>query len=514
VHEVAAVITCAKRHVYNRSTVADLFQNIDASLATVHGECFDVEFQREQDAPPHGALYLFCVTDRVRRRGSRKVSVERYGPKDWFAADYDARIERVVLNLIRRAFDSGQISFDLPGDPTYFKKIQVERSDFQRSSSVSDGEIRQLIIHSAYWNSYRGRHGRRYSIQFDSEIDLDYLGVQSEDVRRNQWILEEEGFLEKSNIPGVGRPTLALVKNYEAKELTTVQTLLSASENVNKRLLKEEKMTYYHAQIVLKDKDVEDLFEYDLSKEYARDKIAKKFISEQPFLFGGASVKPGAVERLRIVKTEKRADEVAKASVADYRRNRVNIGHNMAKERIVSHVKDSADVTREMFDEAQPRGDDGEGVSSITETNARGPLGGTIFIGHGRSQAWRDLKDFIAERLKLHWDEFNREAAAGLSTKERLQAMLRKARFAFLVMTAEDEHPTGALHARENVIHELGLFQGHLGFERAIILLEEGCAEFSNIHGLTQIRFSKGNIKAVFEEIRRVLEREGTIIKS
>jgi len=157
---------------------------------TVHGECFDIEFQREQHAPPHGALYLFCVTDRVRRRGSRNVSVERYGPKDWFAADYDVCIEPIVLNVIRRAFDSGQISFNLPDDPPYVKKLRVERSDFQRSSSVSDGEIRQLIIiHSVYWNSYRGRHGRRYSIQFDSEIDLAYLGVQSEDVRRNQWIL-------------------------------------------------------------------------------------------------------------------------------------------------------------------------------------------------------------------------------------------------------------------------------------------------------------------------------------
>ena len=50
---------------------------------------------------------------------------------------------------------------------------------------------------------------------------------------------------------------------------------------------------------------------------------------------------------------------------------------------------------------------------------------------------------------------------------------------AFLVLTAEDEQTDGTLHARENVIHEAGLFQGRLGFEKAIILLEEGCQEFS-----------------------------------
>lgn len=44
---------------------------------------------------------------------------------------------------------------------------------------------------------------------------------------------------------------------------------------------------------------------------------------------------------------------------------------------------------------------------------------------------------------------------------------------------------------------------------RAIVLLEEGCAEFSNIVGLSQIRFSKGDITARFEDIRRVLKREG-----
>ena len=71
-------------------------------------------------------------------------------------------------------------------------------------------------------------------------------------------------------------------------------------------------------------------------------------------------------------------------------------------------------------------------------------------------------------------------------------------------MTAEDAHLDKSILARENVIHEVGLFQGKLGPKKAIILLEDGCEEFSNIVGLSQIRFPKGNISAVFEEIRRV----------
>jgi predicted nucleotide-binding protein len=143
---------------------------------------------------------------------------------------------------------------------------------------------------------------------------------------------------------------------------------------------------------------------------------------------------------------------------------------------------------------------------SIARTN------GKIYVGHGGANAWRDLKDFIQDRLHLPWEEYNRESAAGLPTTKRLEDMLDASSFAFLVMTAEDEQADGTKHARANVIHEVGLFQGRLGFERAIVLLEEGCEEFSNIHGLTQIRFPKGNVSAKFEEIRKVLEREGILV--
>ena len=138
-------------------------------------------------------------------------------------------------------------------------------------------------------------------------------------------------------------------------------------------------------------------------------------------------------------------------------------------------------------------------------------VGNRTFIGHGHSADWRKLKDFIENRLGLPADEFNRVSTAGIPTIERLEEMLEKAGFAFLVMTGEDQQTDGNLRARENVVHEVGLFQGKLGFKKAIVLLEEDCEEFSNITGLGQIRFPKGNINAAFEEIRLVLEREGFI---
>lgn len=131
-----------------------------------------------------------------------------------------------------------------------------------------------------------------------------------------------------------------------------------------------------------------------------------------------------------------------------------------------------------------------------------------IFIGHGRSPAWLELKDFVKERLGLPIEEFNRIPAAGVSNKERLSEMLDTSAMAFLILTGEDEQAGGKVHPRQNVVHEAGLFQGRHGFKRAVILLEDGCERFSNLDGLVYISFPKGRISAAFEEIRRVVERE------
>jgi predicted nucleotide-binding protein len=140
-----------------------------------------------------------------------------------------------------------------------------------------------------------------------------------------------------------------------------------------------------------------------------------------------------------------------------------------------------------------------------------GRIGTKVFIGHGRSPAWRELKDFVQDRLALPWDEFNRVPIAGKANVGRLSEMLDAAAIALLVMTAEDEMAGGERQARMNVVHEAGLFQGRLGFSKAIVLLEEGCERFSNIDGLGHIAFPKGQINAAFEKVRAVLEREGVL---
>ena len=140
-----------------------------------------------------------------------------------------------------------------------------------------------------------------------------------------------------------------------------------------------------------------------------------------------------------------------------------------------------------------------------------GKQGTKIFFGHGGSSAWRELKDYVLELGLREWEEFNKEPGAGRTTLDRLKEMLNSTAFAFIVMTAEDEQADGEMRARQNVIHEAGLFQGRLGFERAIVLVEEGCSGFSNIDGLTVIRFPPGRIRSSFGDVQRTLVREKLI---
>jgi hypothetical protein len=114
-----------------------------------------------------------------------------------------------------------------------------------------------------------------------------------------------------------------------------------------------------------------------------------------------------------------------------------------------------------------------------------------VFIGHGANAQWKDLKDHLHEKHGYEVEAYEIGSRAGHTIRDVLEEMLDKSSFALLVMTGEDETKDGKVHARQNVVHEAGLFQGRLGFSRAIVLLEQGTEEFSNIAGIQQIRSPK-----------------------
>lgn len=134
-----------------------------------------------------------------------------------------------------------------------------------------------------------------------------------------------------------------------------------------------------------------------------------------------------------------------------------------------------------------------------------------VFIGHGRSLLWARLKMFLEDELNLATVTYESESRVGESIVPILERMLDQANFAVLVLSAEDETSDGSKRARQNVVHEAGLFQGRLGFKRAVLLIEDGLEGFTNVDGLQHIKFSGNNIEQAFYELQRVLKREGML---
>jgi len=146
-----------------------------------------------------------------------------------------------------------------------------------------------------------------------------------------------------------------------------------------------------------------------------------------------------------------------------------------------------------------------EKTISISETKS-----GKIFIGHGRSPLWARVQVHLVNDLKMTVETFESESRTSEHIVDVLRNMLKESSAAILVLTAEDE-AGDKMRARQNVVHESGLFQGHLGFEKVFLLLQDGVEEFSNISGLQQIRFSGNNIETTFYELDRALRREKLI---
>jgi len=133
-----------------------------------------------------------------------------------------------------------------------------------------------------------------------------------------------------------------------------------------------------------------------------------------------------------------------------------------------------------------------------------------VFIGHGRDNCWRAVKDFLEDECDVAVSCFESESRGGYAIDDVLMSCLDECSMAVCILTAEDDMGSDStLRARQNVVHEVGLCQGRYGVDRVALLVEEGVEEFSNIYGIVQLRFPHGRVDAVFHELHRMLRREG-----
>ncbi|MGH9822011.1 MAG: TIR domain-containing protein [Blastocatellia bacterium] len=129
-----------------------------------------------------------------------------------------------------------------------------------------------------------------------------------------------------------------------------------------------------------------------------------------------------------------------------------------------------------------------------------------VFISHGRSEDWRQVQAYLEKDLNFQTLELAQAPNLGRTVLQKLWEESGKCSLAVIIMTGDDTSVEDVPRARENVIHEIGFFQGRFGLAGVCLLHEEGTNIPSNIHGLVYIAYAKSNIRATFGELYRELK--------
>jgi hypothetical protein len=144
-------------------------------------------------------------------------------------------------------------------------------------------------------------------------------------------------------------------------------------------------------------------------------------------------------------------------------------------------------------------------IASASDSSEEQPR--RIFISHGRSPDWHKAQAYIERDIKIETLELAQEANRGRTVLQKLNEEANRCSYAVIVMTGDDEVGEGGHpRVRENVMHEIGFFQGKYGLANVCLLYEEGTNIPSNIHGLVYIPYPKGYVDATFGALRRELE--------
>ena len=117
------------------------------------------------------------------------------------------------------------------------------------------------------------------------------------------------------------------------------------------------------------------------------------------------------------------------------------------------------------------------------------------------------MQPYIERDIGIPTLELAQEPNLGRTVLQKPEQEAQRCTSAVIVMTGEDFDADGNLRARENVLHEIGFFQGKFGLSAVCMLHEEGTNIPSNIYGLVDIRFPKGCVEATFGVLTRELKR-------
>lgn len=130
----------------------------------------------------------------------------------------------------------------------------------------------------------------------------------------------------------------------------------------------------------------------------------------------------------------------------------------------------------------------------------------SIFISHGHAELLKyQIKDFVQNKLGKTALILSEQPNNGMTIVEKLEAASEKCNKAIILLTKDDETADGSMRSRQNVIHEIGFFQGKYGRKNVIFLCEEGVELFTNISGIVYVKFDRDHFSEIFEQLRNEL---------
>jgi hypothetical protein len=154
------------------------------------------------------------------------------------------------------------------------------------------------------------------------------------------------------------------------------------------------------------------------------------------------------------------------------------------------------------------------GIDQIFEIRANSELGQPkqiatthrrVFITHGHSSDWREVQSYIERDLKFHTMELAQESSQGMTIIEKLFSGAERCDSAVIVMTGDDLDEHKQARSRENVMHEIGFFQGKYGRSKVCLLHEDGVSIPTNLTGVVYIPYTKGSVSSTFHVLLREL---------
>ena len=134
-------------------------------------------------------------------------------------------------------------------------------------------------------------------------------------------------------------------------------------------------------------------------------------------------------------------------------------------------------------------------------------MSNSIFISHGHDELLKlKLRNFLERDLSKNVMLLSELPNNGMTVVEKLEYASTRCNIAIILLTKDDKAENG-MRARQNVIHEIGFFQGKYGRKNVILLAEKGVELFTNISGILRIEFERNHFEEAFEQIRRELKQ-------